>query len=627
MNTFNFICGGATPDSDADEAGKNIRLDVQGDLRNVNLKIEDISKAMVSNIPDVLLDLLEVASYVYCADQQSRRGTEVLAGYGKNWRRVMNFTIPLRDPERWQSEAVINALCETLGFLSEDSYAFSFVKAEKPLAEKEMYFPGLSQGTFDPNEIALFSGGVDSFSGAVRDLVQEGKKLVLVGHHSANAVFNVQKELIEGLKQGGLANQIFYVPINVTNTKVKASEYTQRTRSFLFACLALVVAQMFKKDEFTFYENGVVSLNIPIAKDVLGARATRTTHPKVIRGFEELFSEILDKNIEIRTPFQWFTKKEVTQIIPANGFGHLLGKTNSCTRPRTWTKKKHHCGACSQCIDRRFAILAAGLEDLDPGDSYKLDLLLGDRSQDRDVRMALAYVKFFQTFSSSTKDRFLSTNPQITPALGEFSDLSADEARDRVYELYMRHSLDVVAVIEDGLVQHKGKLAQGGEGLPAGALLSMCLNRSQITVAPPSDYDAQAKGFMDRLAAPILEFAVDERSKHVLFHNGLALEGANFKLVENLLANFRSAKRDVRAIEYITASDLAGVLDISEPALRTLLRRLRSSLEPLATDLGILLDENSFIENRHGKGYRLNPNLREIALADIKKKGPPPTEP
>ena len=112
-----------------------------------------------------------------------------------------------------------------------------------------------------------------------------------------------------------------------------------------------------------------------------------------------------------------------------------------------------------------------------------------------------------------------------------------------------------------------------------------------------------------------------------MFHNGLALEGANFNLVENLLANFRSAKRDVRAIEYITARDLAGELDISEPALRTLLRRLRSSLDPLATDLGIPLDENSFVENLYSEGYRLNPNLREVALADIKKKGPPPTEP
>lgn len=368
-------------------------------------------------------------------------------------------------------------------------------------------------------------------------------------------------------------------------------------------------------------------MNIPIAKDVLGARATRTTHPKVIRGFEELFSEILKKDVEIKTPFQWLTKKEVTQIIPANGFGHLLGKTNSCTRPRSWTKKKRHCGACSQCIDRRFAILAAGLGDFDPGDSYKLDLLLGDRSLDRDVRMALAYVKFFQTFASSTKDRFLSTNPQITPALGEFSDLSADEAKDRVYELYMRHSHDVVAVIEDGLVQHKGKLAQGGEGLPAGALLSMCLNRSQITVAPPSDYDAQTKGFMDRLGAPILEFAADIQNKHILFRNGLMLEGANYKLVEKLLADFRTAKSEVGTAEYITAPDLAGGLNITEPALRTLLRRLRNSLDPLASDLGVPLNEDSFIENLHGQGYRLNPNLREVALADIKAKEPPPTEP
>lgn len=44
MNTFNFICGGATPDPDAVEEGKKMQLDVQGDLKNVNLKIEDISR-------------------------------------------------------------------------------------------------------------------------------------------------------------------------------------------------------------------------------------------------------------------------------------------------------------------------------------------------------------------------------------------------------------------------------------------------------------------------------------------------------------------------------------------------------------------------------------------------------
>ena len=62
-------------------------------------------------------------------------------------------------------------------------------------------------------------------------------------------------------------------------------EKTQRTRSFLFASLAFVLARMFGKERFTFFENGVISFNLPIAGDVLGARATRTTHPRVIRGF------------------------------------------------------------------------------------------------------------------------------------------------------------------------------------------------------------------------------------------------------------------------------------------------------------------------------------------------------
>ena len=100
----------------------------------------------------------------------------------------------------------------------------------------------------------------------------------------------VQKELVGLLKAAGHASRLFYVPINVTNTNIEPAEPTQRSRSFLFAGLAFVIAQMFGKDQFTFYENGVVSLNLPIAKDVLGSRATKTTHPKVIRGFERIFS-------------------------------------------------------------------------------------------------------------------------------------------------------------------------------------------------------------------------------------------------------------------------------------------------------------------------------------------------
>lgn len=249
MSQYSIVCGGATyPGGTEDE--EVIQLDVQGVSKNVNLRIEDLNKALLSNIPDVLLDLLEVAAYVYCADQRISRGSEKLTDHGRQWRRSLHFTIPLRQPDLWASDAVSTALCDTLGFLSDDAYAFDFVKATKPLAERSLYFPNLVDGTFVPDDIALFSGGVDSFAGAVEDVIGNGKKMVLVGHHSATKVFSVQKELIDGFQKMGAGRNIFYVSVNVTNTGAGATEYTQRTRSFLFASLALVVSRMFGKDEF-----------------------------------------------------------------------------------------------------------------------------------------------------------------------------------------------------------------------------------------------------------------------------------------------------------------------------------------------------------------------------------------
>lgn len=615
MKTFDFVCGGARPGRSS-AGGELIRLGVQGDAQNVNLKIADINRAMVSNIPEVLLDLLEVAAYVYCADQRASRGSEKLSGHGRDWRRVMNFTIPVRRPELWASAAVTEALCETLGFLSDDSYAFSFVTAIDPLAERERYFEELSEGTFVPDEVALFSGGVDSFAGAVEDLVGHGKRLALVGHHSAPQIYNVQKALIEGLRQGGLGGQLFYVPVNVTNSGTVARETTQRTRSFLFASLALVVARMFGKDAFTFYENGVVSLNLPIARDVLGSRATRTTHPKVIRGFEGIFSSVLDREIRISTPFRWLTKTEVTRKISDHGFGPLLAKTNSCTRPRTWTKDQRHCGACSQCIDRRFAVLAAGLEELDPAEQYQLDLLLGNRSGDRDLRMAVAYVKFFQTFASSVKSRFIADHPQITSALSHFPGMSADEAKDLIYDLYRRHSDDVLAVIGNGVAKHMDDLVRGE--VPAGSLLSMSFSRSRIEAPTPYGYDDQIKQFLDRLGKPVCEFAVDVEASSIRFRGGFSLEGANFKLMCALLDNFRAGKTSASEIAFMQPRNLAAKLKIDEASLRQQIGRLRKLVaERLPVDQGIVLGTDGFIENQQGKGYRLSPALREVSLGDL----------
>lgn len=157
------FCGGL-------RAGRNrpnaLHIDVNapaGSPNRVNLEIEDLSKRLADNIPDVLTDMLEIAAYVYCADQFTTRGTSQMSEMGAEWRRQFRFKIPVRCLEVWSKPDVREALTETLGFLSEDEFEFEFVQGANSLP-LQSYLP-LNDPTaqaISPDEVVLFSGGLDS---------------------------------------------------------------------------------------------------------------------------------------------------------------------------------------------------------------------------------------------------------------------------------------------------------------------------------------------------------------------------------------------------------------------------------------------------------------------------------
>jgi hypothetical protein len=236
----------------------------------------------------------------------------------------------------------------------------------------------------------------------------------------------------------------------------------------------------------------------------------------------------------------------------------------------------------------------------------------------------MSYVLFFQKVGSTSKERFLVDFPEIVSALDKFPELTADQAGDRLYDLFQRHAQAVETVISDGVTKHSRALYRNE--LPTGSLLAVCFSRGHVETAPASKYDAQAKAFMDRLATPVLEFAMDDRSNRVLFHGGLTLDGANYKFVDALIGNFRAGKVTVGVdVPFKLPGDLAKDLQIEDQSMRQQLRRLRGVLEPLATSLGIPMDQDTFIETRERAGYRLNPSVREISVADIKADHPTPT--
>jgi hypothetical protein len=200
-NEHLVVCGYL--DREQKGSASSLDLNMHGPSRNVRLQIADISKRLLTNIPDVLVDLLEVASYVYAADAAVSRGGKTDVQMGAWWRRKFRFVIPVRQPDLWSSEPVSSALVETLSFLSEDDYKLEFKPLRNPPAVESYFeFPGAEGTAFTPDEVILFSGGLDSFAGTVEQLAEHGKNVALVSHRSASKIVGVQKHLLRTERTG-----------------------------------------------------------------------------------------------------------------------------------------------------------------------------------------------------------------------------------------------------------------------------------------------------------------------------------------------------------------------------------------------------------------------------------------
>lgn len=267
-----ILCGGlAAPASACSKAA--LALDLQQPDGNVTLKLLDISGRMTANMDPVLVDLLEVATYVYCADQAATRGGPTSQDFGAAWRRRFEFHIPVRQPDLWSSKPVRTALCETLGFLSDDEYEFNFKKLRRVQpATRYLDFSQDTDAGFQAEEVMLFSGGLDSLAGAVHEVIDEGRSVALVSHRSSGKIDAKQQQLVRDLTARS-SRKPLHVPVWVNKDKALGREYTQRSRSFLFASLGAVVARLFNLWRIRFYENGVVSINLPISAQVVGGRA------------------------------------------------------------------------------------------------------------------------------------------------------------------------------------------------------------------------------------------------------------------------------------------------------------------------------------------------------------------
>lgn len=489
MSENHFIfCGGIKAEK---VDGKVYRLDLGKGPGMIHLETDKIVRKMVRGIDSVMHDFLEIASYVYVGDQYISRGGSRSFDYGNRWHRKLYYHIPVCEYEIWNDPAIKELLSDALSFAAGESYQFEFTKRDKRQRPDYLTFDGTS--TDDPNfeKVVMFSGGLDSFSGALEEVLTD-KRICLVSHHSNNKPLNLQSELhayLVDLQKANSGPKPLYIPVEINKDKRMTREKSQRTRSFLFAVLGTIIANYEKLDEVTFFENGVVSCNLPWDGQTLQARATRTTHPKLLESLSMLVSELLEKRFVFINPYFELTKKEVIDRMVNCQQQALIRNTRSCASA-IYQNPQTHCGTCSQCIDRRFASLAAQCLEHDPWLIYKTNIFTDAIQTTEDRAMATGFAGFTVQTEGSTKDSFFRKYlSEICEIITCFPDKKA--AMESVFSLHQRYANQVNTVLCEKISEYNNDLVMGI--LPDTCLLQMVAMKKHLKMSLDQYHENDSK--------------------------------------------------------------------------------------------------------------------------------------
>jgi 7-cyano-7-deazaguanine synthase in queuosine biosynthesis len=627
MSSCNLVVCGGLPRPQARRAAL-IELNTAHNApagKRVYLNLDPLAERLADDLEPVMADAVEIAAYIFTSDRLVQRGSSRMQRMGADWRRNFRFVIPVRKPEIWSQQEVYDALVDTLAFLSDDEFTFEF--KQQNLNASTDPFLGFNEPAarkIDPDDIILFSGGLDSVSGAVQRLVGQDKTAVLVTHKSSKNLANRQDDVVRSLVDRIGASRLFYAPVWVSKGEYHVTEYTQRTRSFLFVSLGMAIARAFDRDTVLFFENGITSFNLPISEHVVGARASRTTHPRTLAGFARLFSLLLQRTVHIKNHFLWLTKSEVVGTLQSNGCEALVSKTTSCASVRNWAMTTKQCGVCSQCIERRFAVLAAGLDACEPAETYGVQLFTGAHTKPEDITIAEQHISRAERLASMTEPTFLAAYGQVFRAL-PYLEGSAAENATKIFHLHQRYGRAILDVVNNEMRANAGFIQ--ALGLPDTSLLAMISAPLGVTpiaqdpVQKEPTASAQAAGDTKPIALRRIVFALDEKKRRVVFSDGPILERKRFELVARLAVQFRkdsSAGKSPEKCAFVRTSTLLSDFNIEEHSLGQRVLRTRKELARQFLDaIDFMVDDHDVIQSDRWKGYRLNPYLVLVDLSRL----------
>lgn len=335
-------------------SNKNNNSNIKTDIENLWRRFGE------KTIPSINEDLIIIALSIYAIDKRIPRRV-----FNDGWTRCIDVNIPVLNIEKWNK--VKYDLEKTLGFLSGDVWKFNFRSTlEKFRENKVSKYNLVKNKEFDC--VSLFSGGLDSFCGAVK-LLEEKKSICFVGFKEYGHLEKRQKQIYDILEKNYsksnkeilLFNGTPYAPMidNKKDNKYNIGvESTSRSRSFLFIAGALAIAAIVGDDIPVYIpENGFIGLNVALTMSRKGTCSTRTTHPYFLRELNKIIKAIGITN-KVENFYAYRSKGSIVEEVKSTqAFIDGAGLTISCSHPCLSRYDKItpplNCGYCYPCLIRR----------------------------------------------------------------------------------------------------------------------------------------------------------------------------------------------------------------------------------------------------------------------------------
>jgi len=476
LRSTQIYCNGVVPLNDRANQKVLSYLPTSAD-RNITIGLPKFVEDVYHLSPRIL-DLLEIASYLFAADRLFTRGRKNDLEYN-SWSRRFEFHIRVRDSAFWNEEEVKNTLVEALLFITGDaSYQFAFHPGYSTpptnLFDREDF--KIPRST-DSLAVSLFSGGLDSLAGCIELLETTTSKILLVSHQSQPGTTHTQRQLSNALRRY-YPNRILHYEFECHLRGQRASEETQRTRSFLYCSIAFAIAQAYNENRIFVFENGITSINLYRREDLANARASRTTHPKTIYWLEKLFQHVSEDTFRIELPYLFKTKRDVIQKLIQSPHQDLISSSVSCSRTYQNLGQATHCGECFQCADRRIASCGAGAEEYDHEGLYALDIVNTAICNPESRTTVVDYVRQASKFAQWNVDHFQFEYLSDLAELIEFVPIKGNDAEksDAIWQLAHRHGMEV----RDALLKIRNKYDDPYRKIEVHSLLGIISGREHL---------------------------------------------------------------------------------------------------------------------------------------------------